>query len=73
MACLLWKDPNKAVQKKKLASRQTTQLCLKRKTIEKIETVSLIELNSCIQYLFELNLATNQSKSSIIKYYKYSG
>lgn len=73
MACLLWTNPIKQCRNEKWASWQTSQFCLKRKTIEKLETVSLVVLNSCILYLFELNLEKNQSKSSIIKYYKYSG
>jgi exonuclease III len=45
-----------------------TTLCFKEKTVEQLEIVSFIELNSCIQHFSEINLATNQSKSNMINF-----
>lgn len=45
-----------------------TTLCFKEKTLEELEIVSFIELNSCMQYFSEINLATNQSKSNMISF-----
>lgn len=45
-----------------------TTLCFKEKTLEQLEIVSFIELNSCIQYFSEINLATNHSKSNMINF-----
>jgi hypothetical protein len=45
-----------------------TTLCLKGKSIEELEILSYIELNSCIQFFSEINLATNKSKSNVISF-----
>lgn len=45
-----------------------TTLCFKAKTVEELEIITFMELNSCIQYFSELNLATNQSKSNMINF-----
>lgn len=43
-----------------------TTLSSKGKSIEELEITSFIELNSCIQYFSDINLATNNSKSNMI-------
>ena len=45
-----------------------TTLCISSKTFQELEINSVIELNSCVQHLSEINLKTNESKSNVIKF-----
>lgn len=57
------KKLNAVVQKKKVVQyADDTTVCIKGKTIEELEIVSLIKFNSCILYFSELNKSTNKSK-----------
>ena len=45
-----------------------TTLSISSKTFQDLEINSIIELNSCVQHLSEINLKTNESKSNVIKF-----
>ena len=45
-----------------------TTLCVSSKTFQDLEVDSVIELSSCIHYLSEINLKTNESKSKVLKF-----
>ena len=45
-----------------------TTLCICSKTFQELEIDSVIELNSCIQNLSEINLKTNESKSKVMMF-----
>ncbi len=62
-------DASSSVQQGRLVQyADDTTLCFNEKSIEALETVTFVELNSTIQYFNKLNLKTNSTKSNFIQF-----